>query len=71
MNIVKYLLLLLSYINHSKTLATESEKPLLATVTRRGEGGYRLWPSCNAQSSITKFWSILLVEFGKLQTDAR
>ena len=68
MNIFMKGLLLLLHINHSNA---ESEKPVLATVTKRDEGGYRLWPSCNAQSSIVNFWSILPVASGKKVTDAR
>ena len=71
MNILTKCLLLLAQINQSKTLVTESEKPVLATVTKRGEGGYRLWPSCNAPSSTANFWSSLPVASGKQQTDAR
>ena len=71
MNILTKCFLLLAYINHSKTLATESANPVLATLTERDEGGYRLWPSCNTQSPITKFWSIIPVASGKEQTDAR
>ena len=68
MNIFMKGLLLLLHINHSDA---ENEKPVLATVTKRDEGGYRLWPSCNAPSSFVNFWSILPVASGKKVTDAR
>ena len=71
MNILTKCLLLFAQINQSKTLVTESEKPVLATVTKRDEGGYRLWPSCKAPSSTDNFWSSLPVASGKQQTDAR
>ena len=69
MNILTKCFLL--FAHQSKTLVTESEKPVFATVTKRDEGGYRLWPSCKAPSSTDKLWSSLPVASGKLQTDAR
>ena len=70
MNILMKSLVLLAYINHSEALlGLKNEK--FATVTKRDEGGYRLWPSCNAPSSIVNFWSILPVASGKKVTDVR
>ena len=71
MKIITKCLLLFAHINQSRTLLAESEKPVLAIVTKRDEGGYRLWPSCNAPSSTANFWSSLPVASGKQQTDAR